>query len=265
MCDEPRSHRDDPARDQVTFGALAGYQRVERITANLRSTMLRMLGSAVLVLAVSLVAACDGTASISAGGPTAQLKVVHAAPSLGAVSVAVGNSTVINGLTFGSSSGVTTVPGGSQRLSFRAAGVEIAHLDLTLAASGINAVALNGDTAQVTPVTPDTGHAATNRANIRMINIAGENATAPYMLSALVNFPGVSADSVASFGLDTRVPSHGPLMYFDPGHFRFRFVAQGNTTVLTEVEFDVSAGQKKAVVLERSTAGAYSVRIVTEP
>jgi hypothetical protein len=227
--------------------------------------MPRRIGTTLFALSLSMVAACDGTTSIVAGGQTAQLKVVHAAQSLGAVSVAVGSSTVINGLTFGSTSGVTTVPGGAQRLSFRAAGVEIAHLDVTLSATGINAVALSGDTAQVTPVTPDTGLAATNRANIRMINIAGENATAPYQLSVLVNFPGVSADSVATFGMDTRVPSHGPLMYFDPGHFRFRFVPQGTTTVLTEVEFDVTAGQKKAVVLERSVTGAYSAKVVTEP
>jgi hypothetical protein len=223
------------------------------------------IGTTLFVLSLTAAVACDGTTSIRAGGETAQLKVVHAAQSLGAVNVDVGNNTVISGLTFGSTSGLTNVPAGAQRLRFRAAGVEIAHLDITLSSTGITAVALSGDTAQVTPVTPDTGQAATNRANIRMINIAGENASAPYMLSVLVNYPGVSADSTAVFGMDSRVPSHGSLMYFDPGHFRFRFVPQGTTTVLTEVEFDVTAGQKKAVVLERSVTGTYSAKVVTEP
>jgi hypothetical protein len=67
------------------------------------------------------------------------------------------------------------------------------------------------------------------------------------------------------FGLNATVPSHGPLMYFNPGHFRVRFVPEGGTTVLTEAEFDVAAGEKKAIVLSRDDAGAYSVKIVTEP
>ena len=227
--------------------------------------MASRIGTTLFALSFAALVACDGTTSISTNDQSAQLKVVHAAQSLGAVSVDVGNNTVISGLTYGNTSGLTNVPSGAQRLRFRAAGVEIAHLDVTLSATGITAVALSGDTAQVTPVTPDTGQAATNRANVRMINIAGENASTPYMLSVLVNYPGVSADSVAMFGMDSRVPSHGSLMYFDPGHFRFRFVPQGTTTVLTEVEFDVTAGQKKAVVLERSAGGAYSAKVVTEP
>ena len=215
------------------------------------------------ILSVLIVACSDSTNGI--GGPTAQLKVVHAAAALGTVDVRIGGASVISGLSYGHSSAITMVPAGSQRLIFRSGGTDVAQVDVTLSASGINAVAFNGDTAQVTPVTPDTGHAATSRANIRMINVAGTNSAPPTLLSVLVNFPGVSPDSVATFGLDATVPSHGPLMYFDPGHFRFRFVPEGTTNVLTEVEFDVIAGEKKAVVLERTAAGVYAAKVVTEP
>lgn len=118
---------------------------------------------------------------------------------------------------------------------------------------------------QIIPATPDTGDAISNRANVRMINIAGRSSAPPTILDVLLNFPDVSNDAVAVFGLDATVPSHGPLMYFNSGHFRVRFVPDGGTTVLAEAEFDVAAGQKKAIVLSRDDAGVYSVGIVTEP
>jgi hypothetical protein len=80
-----------------------------------------------------------------------------------------------------------------------------------------------------------------------------------------LGFPGVAADSTAVFGLDAKVASHGPLWYFDPGHFRVAFVPKGSTTVLASTEFDVAAGGKALIVLERDASGAYSVRIVREP
>ena len=80
-----------------------------------------------------------------------------------------------------------------------------------------------------------------------------------------LNFPGVSPDSVARIGLDAKVASHGPLMYFDAGHFRVAFTPQGSTTVLTATEFDVAAGEVALIVLERNAAGVYSVRIAKGP
>jgi hypothetical protein len=215
--------------------------------------------------ALPALTACSDYTSTSVFGSPAQLKVVHAASAVGAVDVRLDGTSVISGLSFGQSSTPTAVPSGAHRLTFRSGGTTVAAVDVNLTTSGINAVTLSADTAQVTPVTPDTGHAATNRANIRVINIAGTNSSPPTMLSVLINFPGVSTDSVARLGLDATVPSHGPLMYFDPGSFRFRFVPENTTTVLTEVEFTVAAGEKKAVVLERSAAGAYSAKVVTEP
>jgi hypothetical protein len=65
--------------------------------------------------------------------------------------------------------------------------------------------------------------------------------------------------------MDSKVASRGPLMYFDPGHFTFTYLPQGSSTVLTKVEFDMAAGEKKAVVLERAEDGTYSASVLIEP
>ncbi len=216
-----------------------------------------------IALIAAVVAGCVEDKRFPA--PTSQLKVVHAAPALGAVDVHVGDNAVISALPYGRSSGLTIVPAGALHLTFRAGGNTIAQLDLTLIPREIAAVTLGADTVQISPVIPDTGNAISNRANVRMINIAGKSTAAPTLLGVLLNFPDVSADSVAVFGLDATVPSHGPLMYFNPGSFRVRIVPSGGTTVLAEAEFNVAAGQKKAIVLSRDDAGVYAVKIVTEP
>ena len=68
---------------------------------------------------------------------------------------------------------------------------------------------VNGDdTVQVTPVTPDTGIAISNRANVRMINIVGTNSSPPVNLDVLLNFPDVSADSGRSPGSQSAGTNH---------------------------------------------------------
>lgn len=223
------------------------------------------------VLAVTILTACGDATSTGVFGTTAQLKVVHAASTVGAIEVRMGGTPLISGLSFGQSSAAIPVPAGQRRLTFRSDGTTIAAVDVNLSADGLNAVTLSEDTAQVTPVTPDTGHAATNRANIRIINVASENTSPPTSIGILINFPGVATDSVARMALDSRVASHGPLMYFDPGNFRIRFIdgdpsdISAPVNVLAQVEFAVAAGEKKAVVLERSANGTYSAKVVTEP
>jgi hypothetical protein len=113
-------------------------------------------------------------------------------------------------------------------------------------------------------VTPDTGAVNAARANVRMVNVAGSNQSDPVLLEVLVKAPNANPDSVIRFGMDARVASYGTLMYFDPGHFEFKYVPQGTTTVLTQVAFDVATGQTKAVVLERADDGTYSVKVVVE-
>jgi hypothetical protein len=113
-------------------------------------------------------------------------------------------------------------------------------------------------------VTPDTGAVNTGRANVRMVNVVGANTSDPVLLDVLVKAPNANPDSVMKFGLDTRVASYGTLMYFDPGHFEFKYVPKGTTTVLAQIAFDVALGQTKAVVLERADDGTYSATVLVE-
>jgi len=53
-------------------------------------------------------------------------------------------------------------------------------------------------------------------------------------------------------------------MYFDPGTFTFKFQPEGEASVLTQVSFDVAAGETKDVVLERAANGSYSASVVLE-
>ena len=50
----------------------------------------------------------------------------------------------------------------------------------------------------------------------------------------------------------------------NPGEFRFRLVAQGSSTVLAERLVTVNAGEKRAVVIERSEDGTYTMQVVIE-
>ena len=210
--------------------------------------------------AITLAACSDDT---NAPAMTADFKLVHANAAAGAVDVDIGGTTVIQGLTFGHASAVTRVPGGVQHIVLRSGATVIASLDATISESELNSLLLSATGAQfATVVVPDTGAVATDRANIRMVNVVGTNTDDPNVLSIKVTAP--APDSVMTFGVDTRIARYGTLMYFDPGTFTFKFQPEGQATVLTEVTFDVAAGQTKDVVLERAADGTYSASVVIE-
>lgn len=64
--------------------------------------------------------------------------------------------------------------------------------------------------------------------------------------------------------MDASIARYGTLMYFDPGHFTVTFVPAGGSTVLAMVSFEMAAGEKKAVVLQRAADGTYSAQVVVE-
>jgi hypothetical protein len=214
---------------------------------------------------IALVCACSGDPSEpqSAG---AELSVIHATSSLGAIDVSVGDRTVISGVAFGRASALTRVDPGQQHLTFRAGGAVLGEIDAVLSIAHVNAVIVADGTPQMsTDVIPDTGTAVTNRANLRLVNVVGSNTTSPTHLQALLNAPDNAADSTVRIGLDTRIASYGPLMYFNAGHFRLRYVPEGTETVLVETQFDIAAGEKKVAILERNADGSYKVQVVIEP
>ena len=194
----------------------------------------------------------------------AELKVLHATAGVGALDVDVGDTRVISGLS-SAKSAKTLVPAGMQRVRIRQGATLLADLQTLLTTEHVNVVTLANGAAQVSAtVISDTGTAATNRANIRVINVASGITTDPTSMHLLINYPGVSSDSTAKLGIDTKIASHGTLMYFDPGEFRFRLVAQGSSTVLAERVVTVNAGEKRAVVIERGEDGTYTMQVVIE-
>ena len=227
----------------------------------------RLLPAALLTILVLAAAACstDSNATNPPFAP-AEIKLVHDNAAVGPVDLYVAGTRVISGVPFGRSSTKAPTVAGLQHIVLRSGGAIVDELDANIAAHQVTAIVFTQDSAQATPVLPDTGVAATNaRANIRVVNVAGSNVSPPTMLDVLIRAPDFPTDSVPRLGLDARISSHGPLMYFDPGSFRFTFVPSGGTTVLAQVSFDVAAGEKKAVVLERDAAGQYRASVVVEP
>ena len=215
------------------------------------------------VATVILAAACGGSTSGPAGN--AELRVLHATPALGPVDVELGGVTVAHGVAYGTASGVINVPGGQQHLVVRSAGQVIGELDALLSLQHVNSVVVvDGAPRFLEQTTPDTGQAISNRANIRMVNVVGPTSQPPTLLQVKVVAPNANPDSVITFGMDAQIASYGTLMYFDPGHFSFRYLPSGGVTLLAETSFDVAAGEKKAVVLERGADGVYRVQVLIE-
>ena len=219
---------------------------------------------AVIVGATVVACSSDPTVPDDRAGK-AELTIVHASPALGPVDVRMADLSVVTGLAFGRSSGAKLVPAGNRVITVMAGDSAVAELSTTLIAGEAAALTIGEDTAQLGTVIPDTGVTASNRANVRLVNVVGTTTADPTLLTMRLSFPGVAADSIARIGLDAKVASHGPLMYFDPGHFRVWFVPQGSTTVLAQAEFDVSAGETALIVLERNAGGTYAVRIAKGP
>ena len=217
-------------------------------------------GSAVLWIFAALACSSDddGGAALDA-----EMRAVHADPATGPLDIQVGGMTVISGLAYGYTSAVVQVPAGTQEITVRSGSLVVAELDAAISESVINSLLVSaGATQLATQVDPDTGAVAPTRANLRMVNIVGANATAPTLLQAKLAAP--APDTVMTFGVDAQVARYGSLMYFDPGSFTMRFVPAGGTDVLAEVTFDVALGETKAVVLERDAGGTYHATVVVE-
>lgn len=221
----------------------------------------RLRAASLVLVAGALLACSDDDADPQ--GNTAELRMVHADPAAGPIDVEVGGEVVLQDVAYGTTSAPASIPAGVQHVVLRTGSGVLAQLDEEMSEQRINSLLLSAGGAQfATQVIADTGAAATNRANIRMVNVVGANTEDPVLLDVKLTAP--APDSVMTFGLDTRIASYGTLMYFDPGQFTMKFQPQGSPTVLTEVTFAVAAGEVKAVVLERAEDGGYSASVVVE-
>ncbi len=193
----------------------------------------------------------------------ADLRLVHADAAAGAIDVVVAGKTVLQGISYGHTSAVAQVPSGMQHVVVNSGGQMLAELDANISGSIVNSLLVSASSVQfATDVVPDTGAVITSRANIRMVNVASSNTADPTLLDVKVTAPGV--DSVMTFGVDTKIARYGTLMYFDPGAFTFSYYPTGDPTLLTQLTFNVGAGEAKAVILERDAGGVYHASVVAD-
>lgn len=219
----------------------------------------------VAAIAMVVLAAACGDSS-SPGTAQAALTIVHATSTLDPIDVMVGDEPVVTGLAYGEASAPIAVSSGIQRIIVHVGNDTIADFQTTLTTEHVNALVVANGAAQVSEsIIPDTGAVAPARANLRLVNVVGTNLSDPTLLDVLINFPGVGPDSTARIGgIDTKIARYNSLMYFDAGSFRLRYVPQGTTDVLAEVEFDIAVGEVKVAVLQRAANGTYTITIVEE-
>ena len=224
-------------------------------------TLVPLLAASFVVLA-----ACGDSGSNDPGGTTAELRALHATPSLGPVDVLVNGVPVISGLAFGATSPVVVISGGQQQFVVRSGATILGDLQYTPVETHLNSLVISDSAPQFSAfVEPDTGQPIATKANIRLVNVVGANTSPPTLLTVRIKAPNANPDSVVTSALDATIAAYWSLMYFDPGQFDIEFVPAGDDSVLTSVSFTVAGGEKKAVVLGRTADGTYHAEVVLEP
>lgn len=219
-----------------------------------------------VTLPAILVACSDSTSSTNNNPEPVHLRAIHATPSLGGIDVLVDGTPVITGLAYGQSSEEVAVAGGTRHLVVRSGADTLADGNYALALNQTNNLVIADSLPQFTDVVvPDTGQPSPLKANLRLVNVVGTNTAPPTALQVRIHAPNPNPDSVVTSNIDATIATYWSLMYFDPGSFTVQFVPAGEATVLAEASFDVTAGEKKQVVLSRSADGGYHVQVVTEP
>jgi hypothetical protein len=219
-----------------------------------------------LVVSAFLVACSSSTDSGGGGQVDASLRAVHASPAVGPIDVLVDGTPVITGLGYGASSPEVTISAGQRHFVVRSGATVLGDMQHTASDSHLNSLVIADGVPQFsTLVVPDTGQPAPSKANLRLVNMVGNNLSPPTQLQVLIKAPNANPDSVVTSNLDATVAAYWSLMYFDPGQFDIRYVPAGDTTTLASASFSIAAGEKKAVVLRRADDGTYHVDVAVEP
>ncbi len=218
-----------------------------------------------VLLAAATSAGCTGDNMMEDPAPKAQLRVLHATASLGPIDVEVGGVLVAQGIPYGRSSALLSVPTGSLPVLVRVGSQLLGQLEVSLSGGHLNTVVVAAGTPRLAPVIQaDTGQPAPNRANLRLVNITGPGVVAPTWLDIRARVPGTPPDSVLTFALDASVSAYWSLMYFDAGHFDFSYLPRDGGSEVAHAAFDIALGEKKALVLERTGTG-FQLTVVVEP
>ncbi len=207
-------------------------------------------------------------------GPTAEVRLLHGAVDATSLDLLVGNTVVLNGVEFRHTSGFVEVPAGVRTLAVRKSGNSsvLRSLETTLTAGARYSIVAGGVVLSVAPVSEalDTGAVKTDRANLRIINVAStpdSGNTAPQdLLDVHITAPGASlAGHNPQLSLDARSSSYSTLLYFDPGNWVVRFTRAGTTDVVAASETTaIGSGQVRAFMLEKLAGGTYRLTVVAE-
>jgi hypothetical protein len=224
--------------------------------------------------ALLLTSACGSDTGPETEGPVAEVRLLNSAVDANSLDLLVGGTVVLNGVEFRSTSDFVTVPAGTRTLAVRAHGntALLRSTETTLNEGGRYSIVAGGVVLSVAPVSAalDTGSVKSDRANIRIINVASSpdsGSTAPQdLLDVHITAPGASLEGHdPQLSLDARYSSYSTLIYFDPGSWVVRFTRAGTSTVVAASEsVAIGAGQVRAFVLEKLAGGTYRLNTVSE-
>lgn len=229
--------------------------------------------SLIPILVVAALTAC-GAEPTDSGGPTAQLRFLNGSTAAPALEVVAGGEVVIPAVPFGASSGYADVPAATTQLTVRVPGsaAPLGSVPATLTTGARYTLLAAGSMANLQGgATVDTGVARTDRANIRIVNVAppftdSASAPAPVPLDVHITAPGVVLlGRQSELSMDARYPSYSSLLYFTPGTLVVRFTLPGtDQLVASSPGLTIAAGQVRAVILERLPNGTFGVTVVAE-
>ena len=230
---------------------------------------------AILGTALLLTTACS-----SDTGPepepdiTAEVRLLNGAVDATSLDLLVGGHAYVSGIELGHSSAFVTVPAGNKTIAVRrsGSGSVLRSLETLLTDGGRYSIVAGAVVLSVAPVSAalDTGSVKSDRANIRIINVASSpdsGNTAPQdLLDVHITAPGALLDGHdAQLSIDARYSSYSTLIYFDPGNWVVRFTRAGSTTVVAGSEpVAIGAGEVRAFVLEKLAGGQYRLNVVSE-
>lgn len=207
-------------------------------------------------------------------GPTALLRLLNGSGTAPALEVVIEGNVVIPAVPTGASSAWEAVPASATLLEIRIPGASapIGTVPAAMTPGARYTLLAAGSMANLQGgATVDTGVARTDRANIRIVNVAppftdSASAPPPVPLDVHITAPGVALlGRQSELSMDARYPSYSSLLYFAPGALVVRFTLPGTDQVVASTPaLTVAAGQVRAVILERRSDGNFVVAVVAE-
>ncbi len=226
-----------------------------------------------LVALIAFLAACTSTSGPES--PTAQIRLLNAAGQVPSLEVAADGRVVIGPVPAGQASGYAEVPVAASTLTVRSPGsnTALATIPVTLEPAGRYAVLASASMVVLQAAGGlDTGAVRPDRANIRIVNVAppatsdSSNQPAPILLDVHITPPGTALGGRQSeLSMDARYPSYSTFLYFAPETLVVRFAIAGTETVVAASPVvTLTAGDARAIMLERRPDKSFQITVLTE-